>query len=197
MAQHGDLQVPIIEAHADEQAKQPAQEEILEEREHERSLNGFPASQQRCMSTAGSNLFTQHTSLSSCPYPNDSCNSRSGENARSTTGLATLLLASRRRSRRHRWRARSSVRHAGGAPCDATSFRGALLGNHPRPGRPIGSVDGAAFLSEARPPDRLPDPARQSHIARPATQHTDGCRTSVPLFGARSCPCAGRGHGRR
>src|SRR6266545_1890210 len=58
MAQHGDLQVPIIDAHADEQAKQPAQEAIQEEREHERSLTDSQASQQRRMSTAGSNLFT-------------------------------------------------------------------------------------------------------------------------------------------
>jgi hypothetical protein len=58
VAQHGDLQVPIIDAHADEQAKQPAQEAIQEEREHERSLTDSQASQQRRMSTAGSNSFT-------------------------------------------------------------------------------------------------------------------------------------------
>ncbi len=46
MAQHGDLQVPIIDAHADEEAEQPAQNPIQEEREHWRSLTDSPASRQ-------------------------------------------------------------------------------------------------------------------------------------------------------
>jgi hypothetical protein len=40
MAQHGDLQLPIIDARADEQSEEPAQEAIQEEREHGRSPTG-------------------------------------------------------------------------------------------------------------------------------------------------------------
>ncbi len=58
MAQYRDLQLPIIEARPDEQAKQAAQEAIQEEREHGRSLTGSPALRQRRMSAARSNMFT-------------------------------------------------------------------------------------------------------------------------------------------
>jgi hypothetical protein len=63
MAQHGDLQFPIIDARADEQAEEPAQEAIQKEREHGRSLTGSPASRQRRMSAARSNMFTPQARL--------------------------------------------------------------------------------------------------------------------------------------
>src|SRR6266545_5444633 len=47
MAQYRDLQLPIVDARPDEQAKQAAQEAIQEEREHGRSLTGSRASRQR------------------------------------------------------------------------------------------------------------------------------------------------------
>ena len=40
MAEHGDLQVPIIDTHANEQAENPTQDPIQEEREHARSVTG-------------------------------------------------------------------------------------------------------------------------------------------------------------
>ncbi len=49
MAEHGDLEVPIIDADADEQAENPAQHRIQEEREHGRSLTDSRALRQRCM----------------------------------------------------------------------------------------------------------------------------------------------------
>ncbi len=58
MAQHGDLQVPIIDTRSDEQAEQAAQDAIQEECEHGGSLTGSQASRQRRPSMARSNLFT-------------------------------------------------------------------------------------------------------------------------------------------
>jgi len=40
MAQHGDLQVPITEAHAAEHPENPAQDPIQEEHQHQRNLTG-------------------------------------------------------------------------------------------------------------------------------------------------------------
>jgi hypothetical protein len=60
MAEHGDCQLPVIDAHSDEQAEEPAQDAIQEEREHGRSLTPSPLSGQRRMSTARSSLFTPH-----------------------------------------------------------------------------------------------------------------------------------------
>jgi hypothetical protein len=61
-AHHGDLQLPVIDARSDEQAEEPAQDAIQEEREHGRSLTRSPLSGQRRMLTARSSLFT-HTCL--------------------------------------------------------------------------------------------------------------------------------------
>ncbi len=74
MAQHGDLQLPIIDARSDEQAEEAAQDAIQEEREHGPSLIDSQASRQRRTSTARSNLFTPHaegTSSSSYAWASD------------------------------------------------------------------------------------------------------------------------------
>jgi hypothetical protein len=44
VAQHGDLQLPIIDARSDEQAEEAAQDAIQEEREHGPSLIDSQAS---------------------------------------------------------------------------------------------------------------------------------------------------------
>ncbi|HEV8682090.1 MAG TPA: hypothetical protein VGS09_04840 [Actinomycetota bacterium] len=49
MAQHGDLQLLVIDAHSVEQMEEPAQEAIQNEREHGRSLTPSPLSGQRRM----------------------------------------------------------------------------------------------------------------------------------------------------
>jgi hypothetical protein len=59
MAEHGDLQLPIVDARAHEQAKQAAQEPIQEEREHGSSLTGSQPSRQRRMSAVRSNIPPQ------------------------------------------------------------------------------------------------------------------------------------------
>ncbi len=60
MAQHGDLQVPVIDAHSHEHSEKPAQDAIQQEREHGRSLTDSQASRQHPTSTDRSSLFTPH-----------------------------------------------------------------------------------------------------------------------------------------
>lgn len=60
MAQYGDLQVPGIDAHADEQAEQTAQDPIQDEREHRSSSDRLPGVAASGMSRGRSNLLTPH-----------------------------------------------------------------------------------------------------------------------------------------
>jgi len=60
VAQHGDLQVPIIDAQADEHAEKPAQDPIQEEREHEAQSDRLPGPQQRRMSTGADRICLPH-----------------------------------------------------------------------------------------------------------------------------------------
>ncbi len=46
MAEHGDLQVPIIDTHSHENSEKPAQDAIQEEHQHGRSLTDSQASRQ-------------------------------------------------------------------------------------------------------------------------------------------------------
>ena len=62
--EHGNLQVPVLDPNADEQAENLAQDPIQEEREHGRSLTGSPPPRQSRMSTARSDLFIPHAEVS-------------------------------------------------------------------------------------------------------------------------------------
>ena len=62
MVEHGDLELPVIEARPNEQVKQPAREAIEKERQHEAQSERLQLPRQRRWSPARSNMCTPHAS---------------------------------------------------------------------------------------------------------------------------------------